>query len=113
MKKYKSQISVARDGEILGEFSILQLPSLIEAGYLLIDDHFLDHEANAWVSWEDFRGHVPGYAWRAATPSAGGEIALPTVNVAHKAGAIAWAIGFAIVVITAGAGVLAWTQWGR
>jgi len=63
-KKIQSKVPVTRDGKILGEYSILQLPTLLDTGHLLPEDHCLDPETNESVHLADMITRIPTYTKR-------------------------------------------------
>ncbi len=57
-------MQVIRDEKILDEYSILQLPTLLDTGHLLPEDHCLDPETNESVRLVDMITRIPTYTKR-------------------------------------------------
>ncbi len=62
MKKIPTRATVAREGNVFGEYPVLQIPSLLETGHLRDGDTCLDEEAGEWVPIKTFLQRVPSYA---------------------------------------------------
>jgi hypothetical protein len=111
MKSIQSRVSVARAGKVLGEYAVLQLPSLFETGHLSDSDCCLDEKCNEWIPLGDFLQRVPGYSKRSRqaapneSPRSRGKTNRPPVA--------AWVVVFGALVLSFFLGLLAWKQQGE
>lgn len=107
-------MTVARKGKVLGKFSLLQLPSLIETGYLSEDDHYLDAVTGDWIPLKDCLGDIPGYARRSSRKiSAPPQKEIPPGLKPFRVPPTFWIAGLAALLLAAGASVWAWIQWNE
>jgi hypothetical protein len=51
---HQKNVFVARDGKVIGEFNVLQLPSLMETGSVLPTDYCYDASASEWILLPQF-----------------------------------------------------------
>ncbi len=67
-KKKQARVNISRDGKTLAEYSLLQLPSLLETGHLKEGDLCLDSATEKWVPIREFMRTIPDYSRRRGTP---------------------------------------------
>lgn len=111
--KRPGRVPVARDGTTLGEFAALQIPSLLETGYLRSSDVAFDFDEKKWVPVGEFVRSRPGFARKARSGEGGGTASAGRRGSRTNGFIWGWVFASVFLVVAVVAGVLFLTREGE
>lgn len=114
----KTQIHIARNGQLLGVYDSDKIADYVEMGTLKPTDHFFEEKSGAWKTLDEWRSHPPALAARKSDSSAPEEGSPKSSSSeghsrrssrshrSKKNNVVPWLIS--LLCLCVGAGLLAW-----